>query len=77
LQAAQDVSQLEYELAQSNVNAVEIRMNSGTAGLHDEADARTDLAEKFNALEDSKFQLLRARIGLLRATGDLDSWAQQ
>jgi len=77
LQAAQDVSQLEYELAQSNVNTVEIRMNSGTAGLHDEADARTDLAEKFNALEDAKFQLLRARIGLLRATGDLDSWAQQ
>src|SRR5437667_4410761 len=77
LQAAQDVSQVEYELAQSNVNTVEIRMNSGTAGLHDEADARTDLAEKFNALEDAKFQLLRTRIGLLRATGDLDSWAQQ
>ena len=77
LQAAQDVSQLEYELVQSNVNAVEIRMNSGTAGLHDEADARTDLAEKFNALEDAKFQLLRTRIGLLRATGNLDSWAQQ
>jgi len=77
LQAAQDVSQLEYELAQSNVNVVEIRMNSGTAGLHDEADARTDLAEKFNALEDAKFQLLRTRIGLLRATGDLDTWAQQ
>ena len=77
LQVAQDISQLEYDLAQSNVNAVEIRMNSGTAGLHDEADARTDLAEKFNALEDAKFQLLRTRIALLRATGDLDTWAQQ
>jgi outer membrane protein TolC len=77
LRAAQDVAQLEYELAQSNANAVEIRMNSGTAGIHDEADARTDLAEKFNSVEDAKFQLLRARIGLLRATGDLDAWAQQ
>jgi outer membrane protein TolC len=77
LKAAQDVSQLEYELAQSNVNAVEIRMSSGTAGIHDEADARTDLAEKFNSLEDAKFQLVRARIGLLRATGDLESWTQQ
>jgi outer membrane protein TolC len=77
LKAAQDVSQLEYELAQSNVNAVEIRMNSGSAGIHDQADARTDLAEKFNSLEDAKFQLLRARIGLLRATGELESWAQQ
>ena len=77
LKAAQDVSQLEYELAQSNVNAVEIRMNSGTANIHDQADAQTDLAEKFNSLEDAKFQLLRARIGLLRATGDLEAWAQQ
>jgi outer membrane protein TolC len=77
LKAAQEVSQLEYELAQSNVNAVEIRMNSGTAGIHDESDVRTDLADKFNSLEDAKFQLLRARIGLLRATGDLGSWVQQ
>jgi outer membrane protein TolC len=77
LKAAQDVSQLEYELAQSNVNAVEIRMNSGSAGIHDEADARTDLAEKFGSLEDTKFQLQRARIGLLRATGDLESWTEK
>src|SRR5438067_488556 len=77
LKAAQDVSQLEYELAQSNVNAVEIRMNSGSAGIHDEADARTDLAEKFGSLEDAKFQLQRARIGLLRATGDLESWTEK
>ena len=40
LQAAQDVSQLEYELAQSNVNAVEIRMSSGTAGMHDDTGGR-------------------------------------
>jgi outer membrane protein TolC len=77
LKAAQDVSQLEYELAQSNVNAVEIRMNSGSAGIHDEADARTDLAEKFGSLEDAKFQLQRARVGLLRATGDLESWTEK
>jgi len=77
LKAAQDVSQLEYELAQSNVNAVEVRMNSGSASIHDEADAHTDLSEKFNSLEDAKFQLVRARVGLLRATGQLESWAQQ
>jgi len=77
LKAAQDVSELEYELSQSNANAVDIRMNSGTANLHDQADAQTDLAEKFNSLQDAKFQLMRARIGLLRATGELESWAQQ
>jgi outer membrane protein TolC len=77
LQAAQDVSQLEYNLAQSSVNAVEIRVNSGTANIHDQADARTNVAEKFQSLEDAKFQLLRVRVGLLRATGELEAWAQQ
>ena len=77
LKAAQDVSQLEYELTQSNMNAVEIRVSSGMANIHDQADVQTDLAEKFNSLEDAKFQLLRARIALLRATGELETWAQQ
>src|SRR5215470_17764632 len=77
LKAAQEVAELEYKPAQSNVNSVDIRMNSGMANLHDQADAQTDLSEKFNSLEDAKFQLLRARIGLLRATGELESWAQK
>jgi outer membrane protein TolC len=77
LKAAQEVAELEYKLAQSNVNSVDIRMNSGTANIHDQADAQTDLSEKFNSLEDAKFQLLRARIALLRATGELEAWAQK
>ena len=76
LTAAQEVSQLEYQLAQSNADSVQIRTNSGTATVHDESDARMQMAEKFNALEDAKFELVRARVGLLRATGDLESWAQ-
>lgn len=74
LAAAQEVSELEYELAKSNSEAVGIRMNSGTATVHDAADARTQVFEKYNALEDANFDLLRARIGLMRATGELDSW---
>jgi len=77
LKAAQDVSQLEYELAQSNMNAVEIRVSSGMANIHDQADAQIDVAEKFNSLEDAKFQLLRARVALLRATGELETWTEQ
>lgn len=77
LKAAQEVADLEYKLAQSNVNSVDIRMNSGTANIHDQADAQTDLSEKFNSLEDAKFQLLRTRIALLRATGELEAWAQR
>jgi outer membrane protein TolC len=77
LTAAQEVSELEYDIAKAGLDAVEIRMNSETANVHDAASARTDVAEKYNVLQDANFQLLRARIGLLRATGELESWAEQ
>jgi outer membrane protein TolC len=77
LAAARKVSQLEYEIAKSNVDAVLIRMNSGTAGVHDAASARTEMSEKYNALQDSSFELSKARIALLRATGELESWVEQ
>jgi outer membrane protein TolC len=77
LTAAKEVSELEYEIAKSDADAVEIRMNSGNATVHDAANARIQMAEKFTALQDANFQLLRARIGLLRATGELESWVNQ
>ena len=76
LQAAQAVSQLEYEIAKSDVDAVEIRMSSGTATIHDDADARTDMYEKYNSLQDANFELLKAQVGLLRTTGDLQNWVE-
>jgi hypothetical protein len=36
-----------------------------------------EMTEKYGALQDSKFQLARAKIGLLRATGDLETWVEQ
>lgn len=76
LHAAQAVSELEYEIAKSNVDAIEIRMKSGTATIHDDADARTDMYEKYNSLQDANFELLKAQVGLLRATGDLENWVE-
>jgi outer membrane protein TolC len=77
LSAAQEVADLEFRLAQSNIESVNIRMNSGGANIHDAADARTEASEKYNALQNTSFELLRARIGLLRASGELESWVQQ
>lgn len=77
LKAAQQVSELEYEIAQSNAEAVQVRMTSGTASIDDGANAKTESFEKYNALQDANFELLRARIGLLRATGELESWVDQ
>jgi outer membrane protein TolC len=77
LSAAREVADLEYQIAKSDLDSVQIRTNSSNATVHDAANARTQVAEKFNALQDAAFQLLRARISLLRVTGELESWAEQ
>jgi outer membrane protein TolC len=75
LQAARDVAELEYEIAQKNLAAVHTRMDSSTANLHDLDTAQTQASERFIALQDVTFELERTQVSLMRATGDLASWA--
>jgi len=75
LQAAQNVAQLEYELADKNLTSTQTRVDAGTANLHDLEDARTQVSEHFMALQDVTFDLQRAQLGLMRSTGDLEKWA--
>jgi outer membrane protein TolC len=75
MQAARDVAELEYEIAQKNVEAVQTRMNSSTANLHDLDNARSQASERFITLQDVTFELERSQVALLRATGDLEHWA--
>ena len=76
MQAARDVAELEFEIARKNLDAVQTRMDSGgTATLHDLDDARAQASERFISLQDVTFELERAQVGLLRATGDLEGWA--
>jgi outer membrane protein TolC len=75
MQAARDVAELEYEIAQKNVEAVQTRMDSSTANLHDLDNARTQASERLIALQDVTFELERSQVALLRATGDLETWA--
>jgi outer membrane protein len=75
MQAARDVAELEYEIAQKNVEAVETRMKSSTANLHDLDNARSQSSERLIALQDVTFELERNQVALLRATGELESWA--
>jgi outer membrane protein TolC len=76
LAAAKEVSDLEFEIAKSNLDAIEVRLNAGSATIPDAANARTEMFEKYNAAQNADFALLRARIGLLRLTGDLESWVK-
>ena len=75
MQAARDVAELESELARKNLAAVQTRLDTGTTTLHDLDDARTQASERFITLEDVTFELQRAQVELLRATGDLETWA--
>ena len=75
MQAARDVAQLEYEIAEKNLTSVQTRTDAGTATLHDLDDARTQASERFIALQDVTFELERSQLGVLRSTGELEKWA--
>ena len=75
LQAARDVAQLEYEIADKTLAATQTRMDSGTANLHDLDAARAQVRERFITLQDVTFELQRSQLGLLRETGELEKWA--
>jgi hypothetical protein len=49
-------------------------VDSGSATLHELDDARGQANEHYDALQDTNFELQRARISLLRATGELEAW---
>ena len=75
LEAARDVAQLEYQLAQSALEAAQTRIDAKTGTLHELADARVQAAERYLLFQDADFEYQRARLNLLRATGDLEKWA--
>ena len=74
LEAAEQVADLESQLAQGNLDAVRVRVDSGSTTVRDLADARAQADERYVALQGSELELQRARISLLRATGDLEGW---
>jgi outer membrane protein TolC len=69
------VADLEYQVAQSGVEAAQTRSDAGTGTLRDLADTRTQANERFLASQDADFEYQRARLALLRATGELERWA--
>jgi outer membrane protein TolC len=76
LDASVEVAQLEYNLAQSDLQAIQVQMQSGTGTLRQEQDARSKVEQTYDALIDANFALDKARVQLLRNTGDLEQWAR-
>jgi outer membrane protein TolC len=75
LEAAREVAELEYQLAQSGLEAAQTRVEAKTGTLHELADARVQAAERYLLFQDADFEYQRIRMTLLRATGDLERWA--
>jgi outer membrane protein TolC len=74
LSAAQEVASLEYQIAQSNVDATQVKVDAGTASLHELDDTRNQTNQLYHTLQSANFELQRAKIALLRATGELENW---
>ncbi len=88
LTASQEVSKLEWQLAQGQEEAVRARIEehapaapqgaSGQAAAASPSDldqAQLETSDRYGSYLDASFELQKARLELLRATGELEKWA--
>ncbi len=75
LQAARDVAKLEWQVSQGDMEAVQARIQTGTANLRDGQMAQLDVNDKYAAYLDAEFEFTRSELHLLRLTGELENWA--
>jgi outer membrane protein len=75
LAAARDVTRLEWELAQNDLDAVTTKLQAGSANLRDQENARIQVNDKYAAYLDATFEYDRARLQLMGQTGELRNWA--
>ncbi len=75
LAEAKEVARLEHELAQSDVEAAQARLQAGTATIKDEQQARVHEHETYINLLDASFTLDKTQMELMRSTGELQHWA--
>ena len=68
---ARKLAQAELDLARSQVSVLLAQMNEGRASLRQLEEARFNEDEKWIALYDAQFNAERARLNVLRQTGQL------
>jgi outer membrane protein TolC len=76
-----EIATLDQQLAQQNLDALLVQLNTGNgnaAGTQmtpkDEQTSRIAEREKFLAVLNANFELQQAQISLMRESGDLESW---
>ena len=75
LSAAQEVSRLEHQLAQADIETTHEKIQAGQASLKDEQNARITEHQHYSAFLNSSFELDKAQVQLLRQIGELEGWA--
>ena len=84
--AADEVAKLDYQLSEAETGALETRVQAAAPGApagqgppapgpRDVQAARIQTNEKYSTYLDTTFELQKARLQLLRATGKLEAWA--
>jgi len=83
LAAQKDVAQLQSELAQSQLDAVLTQINApstapGATPLtpREEQQARIEERRRAEDALDANFELMKAELGLLRASGQIEGWCE-
>ncbi len=76
LTAAREVARLQYEMAQASLQSMPAQIDAGKATVRDQGASRVEEQERSAALLDATFQLEKAELQLLRATGQLEKWAR-
>jgi outer membrane protein TolC len=75
LAAAREVARLEYQLAGNDVQAVQAKMEVGGATIRDQENARLAEEQHYALFLNATYDLDKTLMQLLRATGEIESWA--
>lgn len=76
LEAGREVARLELKLAQEDLRVLQARFDEGRAGLRDMEKLRLEETTRWLAYLDAEFECQKARLDLLRETGQLSSILQ-
>jgi outer membrane protein TolC len=75
LAAAAEVAKLEYEVANTGVDAAQDRLETGNATSRDVENARLDATDRYAAYLDAQLELKKAQLQLMRLTGEIYDWS--
>jgi outer membrane protein TolC len=75
LAAAAEVAKLEYEVANTGVDAAQSRLETGNATSRDVENARLDATDRYAAYLDAQLEMEKAQMQLMRLTGEIYDWS--